>query len=273
MSFNQMKYIRTKNYELEFFIADDISLSSFRDEIISMEHPFFALRAGDTKIRKYQNGHVTIIIKPTADGIATIFDKDIWIYSISKLQKEKNKNKKVSKTICFTPYDFFITTNRNMSGRSYNRLRKTLSRLKGTIIETNILYSDNKQETISFGLIDGWKIIEEKRGKLDVGMIEIILPDWLYRAFQKKKILKIHKDYFKLRKAIDRRIYEIARKHCGNQFEFSISLKKLHLKTGSMSLLKMFRHNIKKLAKKNNLPDYYIKYNINEDKIIFYRRI
>ncbi|MDQ1237811.1 MAG: replication initiation protein A (plasmid) [Wigglesworthia glossinidia] len=237
-----------------------------------MEHPLFALRSGDTKIRKYKNGNIVVTIKPTADGIATIFDKDIWIYSISKLQEEKNKNKKISKIICFTPYDFFITTNRNMSGRSYNRLRKTLSRLKGTIIETNISYSKDRQETISFGLIDEWKIIEEKRGKLDIGMIEIILPNWLYRAFRKKKILKIHKDYFKLRKAIERRIYEIARKHCGNQPEFNISLEKLHLKTGSTSLLKMFRHNIKKLAKKNELPDYYIRYNINEDKVVFFKR-
>ncbi|MGP1946898.1 MAG: replication initiator protein A [Arsenophonus sp. NC-PG7-MAG3] len=50
----------------------------------------------------------------------------------------------------------------------------------------------------------------------------------------KKKILKISQDYFRSRKAIDRRIYEITHKHCGNQGEFNIALEKLHLKTGEV---------------------------------------
>uniref|UniRef100_UPI001583636F replication initiator protein A n=1 Tax=Candidatus Williamhamiltonella defendens TaxID=138072 RepID=UPI001583636F len=42
--------------------------------------------------------------------------------------------------------------------------------------------------------------------------------------------------YFRIRKAIDRRLYEIARKHCAHQGEFTIALEKLHLKTGSTAL-------------------------------------
>ncbi len=68
-------------------------------------------------------------------------------------------------------------------------------------------------------------------------MVEVTLPDWLYQALEKKKMLKISQDYFRIRKAIDRRIYEIARKHCGNQGEFTISLEKLHMKSGSSALL------------------------------------
>ncbi|MCX2956536.1 MAG: replication initiator protein A, partial [Candidatus Regiella insecticola] len=98
-----------------------------------------------------------------------------------------------------------------------------LSRLKGTTIKTNIVYSDEKQEIIEFGLIDSWRIVEDKKGNLDIGMIEVTLPDWLYQALHKKKMLKISPDYFRIRKAIDRRLYEIARKHCGNQGEFTIS--------------------------------------------------
>ncbi|HGJ5862713.1 replication initiator protein A [Arsenophonus nasoniae] len=269
---NNLKTLRPRKHELEFFIADEVELSSFRDEMASMEHPFFALKGGDTKIRKYTNGNVTVIVKPTADGLATIFDKDVWIYIISKLQEAINNHKEISRTVCFTPYDFFVTTNRNKSGRSYDELRKTLSRLKGTMIETNIFYSEEKQESIGFGLIDSWRILEEKKGNLDIGMIEVTLPDWLYQALHKKKMLKISPDYFRIRKAIDRRLYEIARKHCGNQGEFTISLEKLHLKTGSTALLKMFRHNIKQLAKANDLPDYSIRYDAKADMVIFNNR-
>lgn len=121
-------------------------------------------------------------------------------------------------------------------------------------------------------MIDKWVILEEKKGKLDIGMVEVTLPDWLYQALHKKKILKISQDYFRIRKAIDRRIYEIARKHCGNQGEFTIALDKLYLKTGSTALLKMFRHNIKQLAKANDLPDYSIRYDVKADRVIFNNR-
>lgn len=267
-----LKTLRPRKHELEFFIADEVELSSFRDEMASMEHPFFALKGGDTKVRKYRNNNIIVTVNPNANGLATIFDKDIWIYTISKLQEAKNNNEEISRTVCFTPYDFFITTNRDKGGRSYGEIEKSLSRLKGTTIKTNIVYSDEKQEIIEFGLIDSWRIVEDKKGNLDIGMIEVTLPDWLYQALHKKKMLKISPDYFRIRKAIDRRLYEIARKHCGNQGEFTISLEKLHLKTGSTALLKMFRHNIKQLAKANDLPDYSIHYDVKADIVIFNNR-
>ncbi|MGP1954743.1 MAG: replication initiator protein A, partial [Arsenophonus sp. NC-QC1-MAG3] len=64
----------------------------------------------------------------------------------------------------------------------------------------------------------------------------------------------------------------IARKHCGNQGEFTIALEKLRLKTGSTALLKMFRHNIKQLAKANDLPNYGIRYDAETDMVIFNNR-
>ncbi|EJT4720293.1 replication initiator protein A [Salmonella enterica] len=268
----KLKTLRPRKHEIEFFIADEVELSSFRDEMASMEHPFFALKGGDTSVRKYENGNVSITVKPNSDGLATIFDKDIWIYSISKLQAAINNHESISRTVCFTPYDYFLTTNRDNGGKNYKLLEQSLSRLKGTTITTNIVHSQERQETVQFGLIDSWRLIEEKKGKLDVGMVEVTLPDWLYQALNKKKMLKISPDYFRIRKAIDRRIYEIARKHCGNQGEFQISLEKLHLKTGSSALLKMFRHNVKQLAKTNDLPDYSIQFDIVRDLVIFTNR-
>jgi len=269
---SNLKTLRPCKHELEFFIADEVELSSFRDEMASMEHPFFSLKGGDTKVREYRNKNIIVTVNPNAYGLATIFDKDVWIYTISKLQEAKNNHEKISRTICFTPYDFFITTNRDKGGRSYGEIEKSLSRLKGTTIKTNIVYSDEKQEIIEFGLIDSWRIIEDKKGKLDIGMIEVTIPDWLYQAFHKKKMLKISPDYFRIRKAIDRRIYEIARKHCGNHGEFNIYPEKLHLKTGSTALLKMFRHNVKQLAKANDLPDYQLRYDTERDVVVFNNR-
>lgn len=266
-----MKTLRPKKHQIDLFIADEVEISSIRDEIASMEHPFFALKTGDTRIREYINGNTTVTIKPTADGIATIFDKDLWIYAISKLQHAINNYEPINRTIYFTPYDFFITTNRSFGGTAYKELENTLSRLKGTVIKTNIVHDENKQEIIEFGLIDSWRILEEKKGKLDIGMVEVTLPDWLFEAIKKTKILKISQDYFRIRKAIDRRIYEIARKHCGNKFSFEISLDKLHLKTGSSSTKEKFKFTVKQLIKTNELPDYEISMN-DSGNVIFKNR-
>lgn len=103
-------------------------------------------------------------------------------------------------------------------------------------------------------------------------MVEVTLPDWLYQAITKTKVLQISPDYFHIRKAIDRRLYEIARKHCGNQHEFSISLDKLHNKTGSSRELRKFRFDIKQLTKTNDLPDYEVIFEPTTDKVTFKNR-
>lgn len=85
-------------------------------------------------------------------------------------------------------------------------------------------------------------------------------------------MLKISPDYFRIRKAIDRRIYEIARKHCGSQEQFLITLEKLHLKTGSTAKKAEFKRMLKNLAKVNDLPDYSLRYDVASDMVIFNNR-
>jgi plasmid replication initiation protein len=268
-----LKTLRPKKHkQIDFFVADEFDIVNFRDEVASMEHPFFALKGGDTKVRKYRNGKTTITVNPNSYGLATIFDKDIWIYSISKLCQAMYEERPISRTIRFTAYDFFVTTNREIGGRTYKELEKALNRLRGTSITTNIIHDDNTREATGFGLIDSWRVVEEQKGRLDVGMIEITLPDWLYQAVTQTRVLKISPDYFRIRKAIDRRLYEIARKHCGNQHEFQISLEKLHMKIGSTASKAEFKRSVKTLEKTNDLPDYEIFYDDDAENIIFRNR-
>lgn len=84
-------------------------------------------------------------------------------------------------------------------------------------------------------------------------------------------MLTLHKDYFRLSKPIERRVYEIARKHCGKQESWKISLELLKLKCGSRAPLKGFRHDIKQLAKGDHLPDYCVTVD-NDDFVTFRNR-
>ena len=47
---------------------------------------------------------------------------------------------------------------------------------------------------------------------------------------------------------LERRIYELARKHCGRQASWSISLDTLLKKSGSQSSIKRFRQHVKEIA-------------------------
>jgi len=256
-----VKYRKTN-----FFIADIFNNLTFQDDIASMEHPLFALKAGDTKDRLYQHGNTTIKIKPTSIGLATIHDKDIWIYCISKLMQAMYEDKEISRTVHFTIYDYLITTNRHTSGSDYNRAKDALERLAGTRITTNIETAKTK-EAQGFGLVDAWRIVEEKDGRMV--RVSVTLPDWLYRSITAKQVLTISSDYFRLRKPLDRRIYELARKHCGNQNEWRIGLNLLYKKTGSTEAIRNFRVSIKSLVTTNELPDYNVAYDLKNDMVTF----
>jgi len=203
-----------KYIQKDFFIADLFDTVRFKDDIASMEHPLFALKSGDKRTRIYEHENTRIEIAPNAEyGMATIHDKDIWIYCISKLMQAINDGKEVSRTIYFTVYDYLVTTNRDIGGRQYNLTKDSLNRLKGTSITVE-RFLDNRTIADGFGLIESWRIVHEKDGRMI--RVSVTLPEWLYHSITSNDVLTINSDYFRLRKPLDRRIYELARKHCGN---------------------------------------------------------
>ncbi len=249
-----------ERHQGDFFVCDILDAVP-KDDMGSMEHPMFTLSTKpDTEIRSYSNGDTKITITPSVLGIANIHDKDILIYCISQIVAKMNKGEEPGQIVCLKAYDLLYQTNRETSGDGYKRLHTAFDRLSGTRITTTIL-TGGHETTSGFGLIDSWEIIRETR---DGRMIEIQvkLSDWLYRAIQHKEVLTIHRDYFKLRKPLERRTYEIARKHCGKDREWKISLEKLHQKSGSRGRLNKFRWMIKDICKHNHLPDY----NVTLDK-------
>lgn len=260
-----------KHKQQDFFVADIFDTATFRSDIDSMQLPIFALRAGDKNDILYDLEHTKISITPTSAGRATIHDKDIWIYAISKLMNAVNEGKQPSRTIRFTVYDYLITTNRDTGGVNYKRAKESLERLVGTriTIETGSKESRNRK-AMGFGLLEGFKVIEEKDGRML--RVEMTLPDWLYRSIHPKGVLKISSDYFRIRKPLDRRIYEVARKFCGNQKAFKINLENLYKRIGSKSPLKRFRFDVKELIKVNDLPDYSIELDEKKDMVTFINR-
>jgi hypothetical protein len=63
----------------------------------------------------------------------------------------------------------------------------------------------------------------------------------------------------------------LARKHCGEQDAWKISLELLHKKTGASSHSREFRSMIRLLAQHDHLPDY--KVSLEHDMVIFNNRM
>ena len=122
-----------------------------------------------------------------------------------------------------------------------------------------------------FGLIDEWRIIEKAPDDERMIAVEITLSRWLFNAVQAFEVLTIDPDYFRLRKPLARRMYEIARKHCGHQSQWSIGLQLLQYKAGSKSELREFRRAVKAIQDDNSLPEYRLTID-QDDKVTFFAR-
>ncbi len=255
----------------DFFIADIFDNLPIKDDMASMGHPMFTLSKNkDLRSIRYEKSGVNIVISPSFDyGLPTIFDKDVLLYCGSLLMEQVNQGKIPPKTLRISSHDLLKATNRIITGEGYGLLEKALHRLAGVLISTNIKTNGIKQ-VAGFHLIESFHFVESSFVKDRRVALEITLSDWFYNSIIGKEVLTINPKYFRLGKALERRLYEIARKHCGSQKEWSVSLPTLHEKSGSTSPLKMFRFYIGKIVESNHLPDYTIE--MENDLVTFGNR-
>jgi plasmid replication initiation protein len=243
--------------ETDFFVCDVFDAPP-KDDIASMEHPIFSLSTkADKEIRYYEHNGYNVKITPSGIGLATIHDKDILIYCMSQIVSRINNNENHSKTVRIRARDLLMATNRGVGGRDYKLLKDAFERLRGTSITTDI-ETNGKRIIEGFGLIDRWKIVTED-DKIDKMIeVEITLSDWIYNSIIGREILTISREYFQIRGAHERRIYELARKFCGKQKEWRITIDNLKKKCGSQSEKKHFKYALNKISKEQTIPDYNI---------------
>ena len=257
----------------DFFVCDLFDAAP-KGDMASMAHPIFSLSTKpDRRMRRYESGPNYLEVRPSADGLATIHDRDVLIYCISQLMAALNNNKAVSQYVRFRAYDMLSATNRGHDGRGYEQLKAAFERLAGTRITTNITTGD-VEVLEGFGLIENFRIVRETReGRMQE--IEIKLSDWVFNAIRHHEVLTLHRDYFRLRKPLERRMYELARKHCGRKAEWRLSLATLQNKCGSGSTSREFKRLVQNIVqedeKHSHIPDYTVRLEA-EDMVVFRNR-
>ena len=245
-----------------FFLCD-IASPLPKSDLGTLEHPMFSLATRpDRRVLRYEHGGVSVEVTPSVKGRATIHDKDVLIYCVSQLMAALNAGRPVGRTLRLRAADLMAATRRESSGDGYARLREALERLAGTRITTNVV-TGGVEDTQGFGLIESWRILrraraagEGARGGGRMISVAVTLSEWLYRAVLARAVLTLSRDYFGLRRPLERRVYELARKHCGRQPEWRVGLETLLKKTGSTSPRRVFRRMIRELVEADRMPEY-----------------
>lgn len=254
----------------DFFVLDTLDLVP-RSDLASMEHPIYSLSTlPDRRRLSYSNGEARIEIIPSTLGLPTVFDKDIMIYCISKLMQMRNNGDAIGPCVRLTTHDMLVETNRPTNNLGYERLLPALNRLKGVTINTTIA-TGKSVTTRGFGLIDEFEY--NRKGSMfsdRLRYLEVRLSDWVYRAITSTEVLTISRDYFRLRAPVDRRIYELARKHCGKQAKWRVGIDTLQYKVGSQQERRFFVRHLNRLVASNHLPDYAV--TVEGSQTVFYNR-
>lgn len=256
--------------EPDFFLCDIFDAAP-KSDTASMEHPLFSLATKpDMTPREYSNGKHWVKIAPSPLGLATVHDRDILIYCISQCMARLNQGEQVHPTLRFSAHDLLQTTNRPTNNLGYERFKAALKRLQGTQIETNVTTGGIEQCDV-FSFIDSFRTVKETREGRMLAM-EITLSKWVFNAIHEKggEILTISRDYFRLRRPLERRLYELARKHCGRNDYWTFKIKTLHERTGSTSSPKEFTRMLREIVEANaahrHIPDYDFK--LENDRLI-----
>lgn len=262
-----MALLPVRHPQADFFILD-IADAVPKDDTASMEHPLFSLATKpDMRHLEYRSGDNVLKIRPSGIGLPTIKDKDVLIFCISQLMHQKNQGKPIGKRVRFSAREMSIATNRQIGGDHYRRLEDAFARLQGAQFITNIR-AGGKIITKIFGLVDEAGFVR-REDNFRVDHCEVVLSDWFMNAIESADVVTISEQYFRLRRPLERRLYEIGKKQLGKKPRWQIYLDKLQSKTGSNAPLKKFRLNLREIIEADTTPD--IRFELTEDDLVIVR--
>lgn len=257
MSSSALKPLRYPQGDLFVCELTDVIL---KDDMASMEYPFYSIsKKPDREPQRFTHGERWIEVRPSAKGKPTIYDKDIIIYLISQIAAATNKGDPTPRKVEVDPYSFLIFTQRRTGGRDYTAICDMIERLDGTRFRTNVKTGGVQTDTW-FGMLESVELkSDEKTGRLL--SLNITVSEWLANAVQSRDLLTLNPDYFRLRRPLERRLYEVCRKRAGRQEGgANIRMSDMHKLCGSSAALREFRRMMNDVVKghqsNDEFPDY-----------------
>ena len=244
----------------ELFQLDSPLTGEIRGERSLMAFPFFALSKNAwMKPLAYATPDVSIEVRPSARGVATIYDKEIVLYIASLMALKLEQGLPVAQDFVFTAHDLFSVTGSNHSARSYVRLADALERLQGTQIRTNIEAGGEGEDGFFSWLSEArLQYARARNGEKRLKAVKVRLCDWLFRAILRdRQVLDYAATYFQLG-PIERRIYEVARSTCVEGEALESDLSPCRRQSGFQNHLANVRMAMRQIAAEDCVPDYHL---------------
>jgi len=245
--------------------------SSVKDSRVVMDKAVYRLSKRNkraSEVIKYdlpEGGYVEV--KSGVDGMASIWDYDIVLLTISYLTDEINRYKagerKDLPSPVFTPSvtDILKFCRRSKGGNQYQSLEEALDRLKSTTIKIVQGSKDKKLRDVnSVGLIGDYRVISSTETGV-VHSIEITISRWIYNLVvegERPDVLTLHRDFFLLKDGYGKFIYRLARQAAGYS-SATWSFKRIFQNTSSEGTFKEFTRKLRNIIKRNDLPDYLLR--------------
>lgn len=243
--------------QLDLFLGELFAPAS-KDDLGSMEHPLFSLKKSrDLQTRRYDHNGYFVEVRPGTKGAATIWDKDVLIYLCTLMRQTLDRGEPIPDRFEVSAADLLRAIQRGDSGRDYTALYGALDRLMGTEISTNLptgLEGPDEENVVwKFHFLEDAIVLRDRRTKRLTRLL-FRPSEWFRKQVLAEHLLTIDPRYFALTGGIERRLYELARKHCGTQAHWTIKLATLHKKMGSTRELRFFRRDLRELADAAGTP-------------------
>ncbi len=257
----------------DLFVAD-LTATPLKELAEHLEFPFFGLAPQPHHgIRRFEDEHGNYIdLLPGPYGLPTIQDQDILIYCMSMAMAEVRRGRPVPERVQMTATDLLRFANRPTGGRQYDAVEQAIYRLTTLTLKTN-LRGEETTYTELFGIVDRASMVRRHNRKDRPGALlgcSIVLSAWIREALEARRVLTLHDDYFRLRTPLDRAVYQVVRKHCGEQRAWTIGLGKLQAKVGSGRRTPDFRRQIRTVARRwvdQDFLDYSIRFEDADDQL------
>ncbi|MCZ0951050.1 MAG: replication initiator protein A [Rhodospirillaceae bacterium] len=253
-----MSNLTPHRHEADLFTAD-LAAAGIKELTDHLEFPIFGLQPQPRRgIRRLEFPDPRdpgappdyIELHPGAAGLPTIQDQDLLIYCCSKAMSEVNAGRPAPEEIRMSTAELLRFANRTLGGHQYAAIEASIYRLTTLTLKTNIRGEDAVYTEL-FGVVDHASMVRGTSPRRRSGALlgcSITLSKWIRAAIEARKILTLHDNYFRVRRPLDRAVYQLIRKHCGEQRDWTVGVDRLQAKIGSADRPSSFRHTLKRFA-------------------------
>ena len=259
----------------DLFVTD-LMTAPLKELAEHLEFPFFGLAPQPYHgVRRFEDERGNYIeLHPGLQGLPTIQDQDILIYCMSVAMAEVRRGRPVPERVQMSAGELLRFANRPTGGRQYAAVEAAIYRLTTLTLKTN-LRGKEATYTELFGIVDRASMVrrhslERRHGGALLGC-SVVLSSWIREALEARRVLTLHDDYFRLKTPLERAVYQVVRKHCGEQRMWNIGLAKLQAKVGSSSPLRVFRRQIRTVVGRwvnQDFLDYCLEFDDAEDQLV-----